>query len=92
MPYTIYAGVKGRSFCPYCGENIAVTSYKGEHKQTAEMGLNGPKIRWKQAELDVVDQVINGKVRPIQAAHMLGRSVNSINKKVKRVRDAVMQK
>jgi hypothetical protein len=88
LPFTVYLESKGRvkRFCPYCGENTSIKKYEGLHKVTGEQGK---KIKWKPEEMELIQDVINGKKTQMQVAHLLGRSVHSVSKKVGRVRNGI---
>lgn len=42
-------------------------------------------LAWKEEELKVIDQVIKGELLRYQAAILLGRSIQSVKRKVERV-------
>ena len=86
LPSTVYKlPAKGKKYvCPYCGDSVEVSKYEGLHRPTGE---KGKKIRWQPQELEIIEDVIEGKKTQMQAAHILGRSVHSVQKKVARTKE-----
>jgi DNA-binding CsgD family transcriptional regulator len=62
---------------------MAVVPYRAERYSETTA-----KIRWKPEEIEVLEQCLKGKLHPYQAAIMLGRSINSVVKKVNRMKVA----
>jgi predicted RNA-binding Zn-ribbon protein involved in translation (DUF1610 family) len=73
---------KVKFYCPECGDNVAVARYKAE--RCNEDGK--VKNRWSKEELAVLQEVINGKESSYRAAFRIGRSINSVSKKLGRVK------
>lgn len=73
-------GGKKKYFCPKCGDNVAVTEYTADRVNKSRM-----PIAWKEEELKVIDQVIKGELLRYQAAILLGRSIQSVKRKVERM-------
>jgi hypothetical protein len=69
-------------YCPRCGDNSAVTEYAAERYNKSRMPLP-----WKEEELKVIDQVIKGELLRYQAAILLGRSIQSVKRKVERMNE-----
>lgn len=73
-------GGQKKYFCPKCGDNIAVTEYKADR-----VNKNRMPLPWKDEELKVIDQVIKGELLRYQAAILLGRSIQSVKRKVEKI-------
>lgn len=86
LPFAVYvvSHPKKKYFCPYCGDSIEVVRYTGEHAKSDEVGK---KIRWTDDEKDIIREVIEGKNTQIQAVHLLGRTVDSVSKMIRRIKD-----
>lgn len=75
-------GGKKKYFCPKCGDNVAVIEYAADRVNSSRMPLP-----WKQEELKVIHQVMNGELLRYQAAILLGRSIQSVKRKVERMNE-----
>lgn len=82
--FTVYISEKNRKkpCCPWCADSVSVYPYtaerNGKDKHT--------KQRWSDTELDVLREVVERREMPYRAAMRVGRSVNSVTKKVARMR------
>jgi DNA-directed RNA polymerase subunit RPC12/RpoP len=87
LPFTVYKKPQSgkKYFCPYCGDSVEVRVYKGEHKNP---GKKNAPVKWTEEETEIVREVIEGKRTLIEAAHLLGRSVGSVDGKRTRVKEA----
>lgn len=74
----------GGVYCPACGEYDEVRVQRGMHGQREEM--KNLKIRWKPEELEILELCIQGKLTNYQVAVKIGRSVNSVSKRLKRAK------
>ncbi|MDQ0412703.1 hypothetical protein [Mesobacillus stamsii] len=75
-------GGKKKYYCPKCGDNVAVTEYTSDRVNKSRM-----PIAWKEEELKVIDQVMKGELLRYQAAILLGRSIQSVKRKVERMNE-----
>lgn len=86
--FQVYAlRMKGQKqfFCPKCGENMAVIEYQAERNIPGKR----QKIIYTDYEIDLIHQCIKGKLRPFQAAMMMGRPTNAVSKKIARERERI---
>ena len=72
-------------FCPKCGDKKAVGKYDPERVTQGNKNL---KLKWTGEELDILNRCIKGELNAHQVAFMIGRSINSVAKKVARVKSA----
>lgn len=82
-PFSVHVPLpkRKRVFCPLCGENTATRKYQSERTNPDSK----KKLRWSAAEVAVLAEVKSGGLSPIQAALKLGRSPNSVMKKLSRI-------
>lgn len=80
--FQVHTNMKTKPYCVKCGERFEVRRYHAERTDKKSK----VKLRWTQEELEILNKCINKELEPHQVAIITGRSINSIIKKVARVK------
>lgn len=82
--FIIYASKLNRKpSCPICGESMDVRRYEAKRCDESK----SLKSRWTSHEEDLAKKCLTGELLPYQVAILLGRSINSVTQKVRRMRN-----
>jgi transposase-like protein len=76
-------GTGRKPVCPSCGENWGVNRFQ---QPEPTKGEKRTLITWTDEEEEMLEQCLDGKVSVTQMAIMLGRTRNSVAKKLGRMR------
>lgn len=81
--FQTFAHVGKYTFCPKCGENTST------HRYENSTGNRRVYMPFTDEELPTLEKVIKGEILPYQGAILLGRTVDSIKKKVSRMKKSI---
>lgn len=73
-----------KPYCPNCGDNFEVRQYQADRMVKRKKGQKLVKPPWTPSELALLDCIIAGELLPHQVAIKIGRSINSVNKRLTR--------
>lgn len=71
------------TFCPKCGENIST------HRYEVNSSVKRVQVHFTEEEMPILEKVINGEILPYQGAILLGRTIDSVKKKVGRMKKSM---
>lgn len=81
---TITKCKRTRPFCPNCGDNISVESYKAERVGSGK----GRGLTWQSKELEYLEQYISGELEAHQVAILTARSIEGVYLKAYKIKKA----
>lgn len=86
LVFDVHKVLRKTPICPECGDRIAVRRYEGARNGDGRKSGKGAKIRWKPEEMTLLEACMDGNELPYRVAILIGRSTNSVAKKLARMR------
>lgn len=81
VTFQVHTPLSKRPYCPNCGDDVEVRRYKAQRSDPVPT-----KIKWSDAEIQLLDRCITKELLPYQVALLTGRTPNSVTKRLERRR------